>query len=171
MKKIISLMILVTMAAASVFAYEPKKENVTVKRNGDIKYYEKTEPYKAKGDWTKDYKDYVCWVIRKGYTVEQCVEYNYKLLEESRRGYFFCMEKAYAGAEDFDINITKLLNKIDGTDMSPEEHARDSWVKAAKKDRDWAVTALPFVTEENFLRLTKVEMLVKMYAFIEECTK
>ena len=168
----IALFIMTLMMVGSLFAYEPKKENVTVKRNGDFKYYEQTEPYKAKSDWTKDYNDYVCWVIRKGYTVEQCVDYNYERLESSRKGYYFSMKNAINPRPNgFQTSITELLNKINGTDISSEEYTRNSWLKSAKDEITWAVTALPFVTKENFLTLTKEEMKAKMYAFISECTK
>lgn len=168
----ITLFMMTLMMAGSLFAYEPSKENVTVKRNGDFKYYERTEPYKDKGNWTKEYTDYVGWVIWKGYTVEQCVEYNYERLESSRRSYCFSMKNAINPRPDgIQPFLTKLLNERNGTDMSPEEYARNSWLKSAKENMTWAVTALPFVTEENFLTLTKEEMLAKMKAFISDCTK
>lgn len=157
--------------AGSLFAYEPSKENVTVKRNGNIEYYEQTELYKSL-IWDRDYEDYVKWVIRKGYTVEQLVDYQYKLLESSRKGYYISMKKAINPNPDgFETHMTKLLNEMNGTNISPEEHTRNSWLKQAKSDMTWAVTCLVFVTEENYLTLTKEEMKAKMYAFISECTK
>lgn len=153
------LMMVFTMVAG-LFAYEPKKECAKIKRNGNVVYYEKTEPYNPL-IWNEDYRDYVKWVIRKGYTVEQLVDYEYSLLESSRKGYYFSMEKAINQKPDsFEITITELINE--------KEYTRSSWLKQAKSDMTWAVTCLVFVTEENYLTLTKEEMYKKVNDFIEE---
>lgn len=171
MRKIV-LFIMTLMMVGSLFAYEPKKENVTVKRNGDFKYYEKTEAYSySTNNAGEPNEDCVKWVIRKRYTVEQFVDYHYGRLESSRKGYYFSMEKAIdSNPDSFEIHITKVLNELRRTDESPKEHTTKSWLRQARKDRAWAVVALPFITEENYLTLTRDEMLTKMYAFIEECT-
>ena len=133
------------MMAGSLFAYEPKKENVTVKGN-KVTYYEKTEVWNIHG-WnpaTADKKlnqDYVKWVIRKGYTVEQLVDYYFKRLERFRP------------------HINEYGRLIQATGNLAEYEKRT------------AIISIPFVTEENYLTLTKEEMLAKMYAFIDACTK
>lgn len=146
MKKI-TLFIMTLMMAVSLFAYEPKKENVTVKGN-TVTYYEKTEVWNIYG-WNPETstankklnQDYVKWVIRKGYTVEDLVDYNFKRLERLR-----------PHINDFG----RLIQE--GGELA-EYHKRT------------AIISIPFVTEENYLTLTKEEMLAKMNAFISDCTK
>lgn len=133
--------------AVSLFAYEPKKENVTVKGN-TVTYYEKTEVWNIYG-WNPETstankklnQDYVKWVIRKGYTVEDLVDYNFKRLERLRP------------------HINDFGRLIQAGGELAEYHKRT------------AIISIPFVTEENYLTLTKEEMLAKMNAFISDCTK
>jgi hypothetical protein len=161
----ITLFIITLMMAGSLFAYEPKKENVTVKRNGDIVYYEKTEPYNYLMAGLEPDKDYVKWVIRKGYTVEQAVDYAYERLDKSRKGYYFLMKKAIdPKPDDSIVAFAKLFNK------DPVEWETKTSMRLARGEISWATTCLVFVTEENFLTLTKEEMIAKMYAFISDCT-
>lgn len=143
----IALFVMTLMMAGSLFAYEPNKENVTVKRNGDVVYYEQTEVYNIYG-WNparstankKLNQDYVKWVVRKGYTVENLVNYEYKILERLRPH----------------INDFGRLIQAEG--------------ELAEYEKRTAIISIPFVTEENYLTLTKEEMLVKMFAFISDCT-
>lgn len=144
----IALFIMTLMMASSLFAYEPKKENVTVKRNGNIEYYEQTEVWNIHG-WNPEIstankklnQDYVKWVIRKGYTIEQLVDYDFKRLESLRPH----------------INEYGRLIQSAG--------------ELAEYKKRTAIISVPFVTEENYLTLTKEEMKAKMYAFISDCTK
>lgn len=144
----IALFVMTLMMAGTLFAYEPKKENVTVKRNGNIEYYEKTEVWNICG-WNPETstankklnQDYVKWVIRKDYTIEQLVDYDFKRLEKLRPH----------------INEYGILIQAGG--------------KLVEYNKRTAIISVPFVTEENYLTLTKEEMKAKMYAFIEECTK
>ena len=185
MKKILAVLMMTLMMAGSLFAYEPKKECAKVKRNGDVKYYEKTELYNwispiLSADpndlcrWYNLYsgstRDYDCWVIRKGYTVEQCVDYNYQQLEEARSSYYYNMEEVNNPKEPSNASkaYVDAINSINGTNITPEEHEMEYALKSLEKAITWAITSIPFVTEENFLTLTKEEMLAKMYAFIEE---
>ena len=162
-----------------LFAYELKKENAKVKRNGDVIYYEKTEPYdihgfkpdpKARGwDGSKTTIDYDKWVIRKGYTVDQCVDYSYGLLEGFRDSYFFCMRKSMKpDVSNASIALTNCLNKINGTNLTPEESESEGWQEVAWYEKRTAVISIPCVTEDNFLTLTKEEMLARMLDFVEE---
>lgn len=172
------LMMGVTMMAG-VFAYVPKKENAKVKRNGSVIYYEKTAPYdtlggkpdpKARGwDGRKTTLDYDKWVIRKGYTVEQCVNYNYSLLEGFRRGYSYHMKRV----EKPDVtSLTKIIvdftNEINETSETYEEHSINLAREAAWYKKRTAVLSIPFVTEDNFLTLTEEEMLARWLDFVEE---
>ena len=172
------LMMVFTMMAG-LFAYEPKKENAKVKRSGDVIYYEKTEPYDIYGykpdpkdrswDGSKTTIDYDKWVIRKGYTVDQCVDYNYELLEGFRRGYLFYMKRV----EHPEVtSLTKFVvdgtNEINGTNETYEEHEMKRARESAWYKKRTAVISIPFVTEENFLTLTKEEMLTRWLDFVEE---
>ena len=130
MKKMMMVLMMVVTMMVEVFAYIPKKENVKVKRNGSVIYYEKTEPYDETG-WKPDPKyarerirDYNKWAIRKGYTVEQCVDYEYSTLERLRRSYKFCMKQV----ENPEVtSLTKfvvdLTNEMNGDSETYEEHA------------------------------------------------
>ena len=182
MKKILMVMMMVFTVVVGLFAYEPKKEKAKVKRNGDVIYYEKTEPYNIYGfepdpkarDWdgSKTTIDYDKWVIRKGYTVDQCVDYNYKRLERFRGYYLGYMEEAdHPEVTSLNKFVVDLTNEVNGTNETYEEHASNLSQECAWYAKRTAVISIPFVTEENFLTLTKEEMLAKMYAFISECTK
>lgn len=161
----ITLFIMTLMMAGSLFAYEPKKECTKVKRNGNVEYYEKTEPYNYLSAGLEPNEDCVEWVIRKGYTVEQLVDYVYERLEKSRKGYYFCMKNAIQpNPDDSTVAFAKLFNE------NPEERETKTSLRLARKEKAWATTCLVFVTEENYLTLTKEEMLAKMYAFISDCT-
>lgn len=175
---IMILMMVVTMMT-SLFAYEPKKENAKVKRNGSVIYYEKTAPYdicggkpdpKARGwDGRKTTLDYDKWVIRKGYTVEQCVNYNYGLLEHFRRSYSYYMKRVEnPEVEGYTKTIVDALNEINGTSETYEEHITKRALESAWYEKRTAVLSIPCVTEDNFLTLTKEEMLARMLDFIEE---
>lgn len=165
MKRFITIL-LTALLAISAFAYEPKKENVTVKRNGNIEYYEKTTPYNYSGAGLEPNEDCIKWAIRKGYTVEQLVDYTYERLEKSRRSYYFYMKKAIqASPDDSTVAFAKLFNE------NPEERETKTSLRLARKEKARAATCLVFVTEENYSTLTKEEMLAKMNDFISDCTK
>lgn len=180
MKKILMVLMMVLMMAGSLFAYEPKKECAKVKRNGNVEYYEKTELY----NWLSPglsadpndtglfgySRDNVFWVIRKGYTVEQMVDYNYEKLEQARRDYYYDMKKVSQPKEPSNASkaYVDAINAINGTNITYEEHEMKMALESVEEDITWAITCIVFVTEENFLTLTKEEMLAKMYAFIEE---
>ena len=175
MKKMLMLVMIAFTMMAGLFAYEPKKECVTVKRNGNIVYYEKTSPYDING-FKPDLKygsdcieDYVKWVIRKGYTVDQCVEYNYDRLEHFRWGYEYNMKRVKnPEVEGYHKTIVDALNEINGTSETYEEHVVNRARESAWYEKRTAMISIPFVTEDNFLTLTKEEMLARMLDFIEE---
>ena len=178
MKKMFMIFIAFTMTVG-LFAYEPKKECAKVKRNGNVIYYEKTELYdwyggkpdpKARGwDGCKTSHDYVKWAIRKDYTVEKLVEYEYKRLESLVDSYFHCKNKAKnPDVSNADIAFTNCFNKINGTNLTPEEYASKRWLELAEYEKRTAILSVPFATEKNFLYMTKMDIYKKMKAFIEE---
>lgn len=174
----IMVLVVFTMMAG-LYAYELKKECAKVKRNGKVIYYEKTAPYdtlggkpdpKARGwDGRKTTLDYDKWVIRKGYTVVQCVNYNYNLLEYFRGGYAHNMRRVDSPkVEGYTKKIVDALNEINGTSETYEEHVANNARERAWYKKRTAVLSIPCVTEDNFLTLTKEEMLARMFDFIEE---
>lgn len=175
MKKILTVLMMVVMMAGSLFAYEPKKECAKVKRNGDVVYYEKTELYNIHGSKpdprcpVDSDQDYVKWVIRKGYTVNQLVEYRYGLLNNLRDSYRrFLRDVVSQELSNADIAYAKAYNEINGSDIPAENLCARISLELAEYMKRTAIISIPFVTEENWLTLTKEEMLAKMYAFIEE---
>lgn len=181
MKRMLMVLMMV-FGLSAVFAYEPKVECAKVKRNGDIKYFEKTELYDIYGlepdpkdlcRWYNLYSgstyDYDSWVIWKEYTVEQCVDYNYGNLERLRDSYYYFMKKANQPEPSNTSKVfTDAINAISGTNITPEEFEINSCLSLAELRKRTAIISIPFVTEENFLTLTKEEMLAKMYDFIED---
>lgn len=174
MKKIFMILMMV-FGLSAVFAYEPKKENAKVKRNGDVVYHEKTELYNRHGSkpdprYPVDTdQDYVRWVIRKGYTVDQLVEYKYDLLEHLRRLYSYNMERVESPVvAGYTKVIVDALNEINGTNETYEEHATKSALERAWCVKRTAAVSIPYVTVDNFLTLTKEEMLARMLGFVEE---
>ena len=178
MKKILTVLIMTLMMAGSLFAYEPKIERAKVKRNGNIKYYEKTELYNQFGlkpekkDLYDRYSftyDNVSWAITKEYTVERLVDRKYENFERLRDSYYNFMKKAnQPKPSNASKSFTDAINAINGTNIAPEEHERKICLDIAEQYKRTAIISIPFVTEENFLTLTKEEMIAKIYAFIEE---
>ena len=191
MKKIITvLMVVFTMA--SVFAYMPKKECVKVKRN-KIKYYEKTEVWNLFGEepdpkdtgFFGDSRDYECWVIDKDMTVERSIDISYKFLEKYREKYRKNMEyveEKLNKAKHPDLENSpsifrdsEVYNTLRGTNYTDEEYYTRNMLRFAEmykhkalNSKKAALISVPFTTEENWLIITKEEMLTKMKAFIEE---
>ena len=176
------IMMMVFTMMVGMFAYEPKKECAKVKRNGEVVYYEKTELYNHYGfkpdpknlcRWYNLYSgttyDYEKWAIRKGYTVEQLIDYDYRRLKSLRDSYIYCMGQAKnPDISDADIAIVNCLNKINGTNSTPEEYESKTWLQHAEYGKRTAILSIPFTTEENFLIITKEEMLARMLDFVEE---
>lgn len=174
MKKMFMIFMAFAMMAG-LFAYEPKKENAKVKRNGDVVYYEKTELYNIYGSKpdlrcpVDSDQDYIRWVIRKGYTVNQLVEYRYDLLEHLRWSYSYNMKRVESQVvESYNKTIVDALNEINGTSETYEEHTTKMALESAWRVKRTAVVSIPYVTEDNFLTLTKEEMLARMLDFVEE---
>lgn len=169
------MIMMMVFGLSAAFAYEPKKENAKVKRNGDVKYYEKTELYNIYGSKpdprcpVDSDQDYVKWVIRKGYTVNQFVDYKYDLLEHLRRSYSYKMKRVEnPEVEGYTKTIVDALNEINGTSETYEEHITKRALENAQRVKRTAVVSIPYVTVDNFLTLTKEEMLARVLDFVEE---
>ena len=191
MKKIITVLFAV-LAMSSMFAYIPKKDCVKVKRN-KIKYYEKTEVWNLFGEepdpkdtgFFGDSRDCVEWLIDKDMTVERSIDINYEFLEKYRKIYRKKMENAkeeYENAKQPDLENSpsifrnsEVYNNLRGTNYTDEEYYIRNMLRFAKmyeheafNSKKSALISIPFTTEENWLTITKEEMLTKMKAFIEE---
>ena len=191
MKKIITVL-MVLMVATSMFAYIPKKDCVKVKRN-KIKYYEKTEVWNLLAEepdpkdtgFFGDSRNYEAWFIDKDMTVERSIDINYKFLEKYREGYrkkMECVKEKLEKTKHIDLeNVddslknSKEWNIILGTNYTDKEIYIRHMLRFAKiceheasNYKKTALISIPFTTEENWLTITKEEMLTKMKAFVEE---
>lgn len=174
MKRMLMILMMV-FGLSAAFAYEPKKEYAKVKRNGDVVYHEKTELYNIHGSkpdprYPVDTdQDYVRWVIRKGYTANQLVEYEYDLLEHLRWSYSYDMKRVESPVvEGYTKVIVDALNEINGTNETYEEHTIKRALESAWRVKRTAMLSILYVTEDNFLTLTKEEMLARILDFVEE---
>ena len=194
MKKIITVLFAV-LAMSSMFAYMPKKDCVKVKRN-KIKYYEKTEVWNLFGEepdpkdtgFFGDSRDCEQWVIDKDMTVERSIDINYEFLEKYRKIYKENIEKyeeelnkaKHPDPKDMEnepsiITNSEVYNTLRGTNYTDEEYYIRNMLRFAKmykhrafNSKKAALISIPFTTEENWLTITKEEMLTKMKAFVEE---
>ena len=97
------------------------------------------------------------------------VDYEYERLESLIDSYLFSVKQIMKpDVSNADIAFTDFFNKINGTNETPKDRNVKIWLQNAKYAKRTAIVSIPFVTEENFLYMTKTDMLVKMKAFIEE---
>lgn len=137
------------------------------------------------------------WVIEDNYfTVEKLVDVNYKFLEEYREKYRKNIENAEEKFEiakqwiDY-IKQPRLKGNFDSLELYNYEYSNllteeeyylskktfqayefsfmaEKYKHEAFINRREALISIPFTTVENWLTITKEEMLTKMKAFIEE---
>ena len=136
------------------------------------------------------------WVIDKYMTVERNVDINYKILEKYREQYRknieyskkkFKIAKAWIDyikqpCLEGNFDSLGLYNYEHNNILTEEEYYLDEKIYQAYSfscsarqykhkafvNRKDALISVPFTTEENWLTITKEEMLTKMKAFIEE---
>lgn len=196
MKKI-TLFVMALMMAGSLFAYEPKKENVTVKGN-KVQYYEeyiKHCTFKDTRMWTYKVKSGKFIYFRTG-----TFEYMWSELLHSRESYDTCMkvasykdetcstcaflEKYKSAYENGELNETEmkqyetmvdlhqatnnLKGAIEGKPAHAETGTRSYYEVCANGEKMKCVNKMPFVTEENWYTITKEELLSKIRTFVEE---
>lgn len=196
----ITLFIMTLMMAGSLFAYEPNKENVTVKGN-KVQYEETYTEY-----WTFTGTRMWTYNIKSGkfiYGKTGTFEYMWAYLLGCRERYDSYLtvakykddtcstcatiekfKKAYENNElnEDEIAAYKALvalhcstNELKGAIEGKSTHAKTAtksyYENSANNEKRKAIQEIPFVTEENYLTLTKEEMLAKMNAFISDCTK
>lgn len=196
----IALFIMTLMMAGSLFAYEPKKENVTVKGN-KVQYDETYTKY-----WT--FTDTRMWTykVKSGkfiYFKTGTFDDMWSNLLHSRKAYDNYMkvasykdetcstcaflEKYKSAYENGELNETEMkryesmvnlhqaANNLKGSIEGKSGHAKTStksyYEVCANGEKMKAINEIPFVTEENWYTITREELLNKIHAFILDCTK
>ena len=136
------------------------------------------------------------WVIDKYITVERNVDINYKFLEKYREQYRKnieyskkefkiakewidyikqpCLEGNFDSLELYNYKLNNILTEeeyyLDEKIYQAYSFSRSArqYKHKAFENRKDALISVPFTTKENWLTITKEEMLTKMKAFIEE---
>ena len=97
------------------------------------------------------------------------VDYEYRRLDSLRDSYFFyVIQEVNSDVSNAEIAITNCINKINGTNDTPEDRKAKMCMQNAEYIKRTAILSIPFTTEENFLYISKTEMYCKMKAFIKE---
>lgn len=198
MKKILTVLMMVVMMAGSLFAYEPKVECATVDKRGNIKYFEtyyescinpnesryftikkngkfiyfRSGTFESMWDDLERARDghFLSLHIAK-YKDDTCSTcdflnkyksaYDNNELNETEMKQYEAIVKLHGSAND-------VASSIEGRTAHAETGTKSYYELCAKEEKEKAINEIPFVTEENFLTLTKAEMKTKIWAFIEE---
>ena len=188
------------MMVGSLFAYEPKKENVTVKGN-KVLYEETYIEY-----WT--FTDTRIWSykVKSGkFTYYSCSSFDdmWSSLLTNRERYDIYLkaasykdetcstcaflEKYKSAYENGELNETEMkqyesmmnlhqaTNNLKGAIEGKSSHAKTGtksyYEVAANDEKMKAINKIPFVTEENWLTITEEELLNKIRSFVSDCIK
>lgn len=178
--KRLTMILLIALTAVSAFAYEPSKENVTVKGN---KY---TYEYVYKGifgpktsSFTYNIKTKKVVLFKTGTT-----DYMWTEVSNCRDAYKACSYLATVYPEhsnalvnfvnkygDVDGTVDGLIesqSKLAGTD-APDDASSASYQRSKAEDwKNQVLNRYPFFTEENWLTLTEEEWFEMLSNF---CTK
>lgn len=184
---------------AGLFAYEPKKENVTVKGNKVL--YEETYKYSVFTDtrrWTYKVKSGKFIYLKSGTfdsmwsDLLQCRERHDIYLNVAKYKDETCstcafLEKYKSAYENDELNETEMkqyesmlklhlaTNDVKGAIEGRPAHAKTAtksyYEVAANDEKMKAINEMPFVTEENWYTITREELLDKICAFALDCTK
>lgn len=195
MKKIVMVMMAFTMMAG-LFAYEPKKECVTVKGN-KIRYEGtyKGFVYTQTRLWSYKIKSSKFIYLKSGTfdsmwsDLLQCRERHDIYLKAASFRDETCstcafLEKYKSAYENGELNETEMkqyesivnlheaANNLKGAIEGKPAHAktgtRSYYEVSANGEKMKAINKMPFVTEENWYTITKEELLDKIHAFVEE---
>lgn len=196
MKKMIMVLMMVVTMMTSLFAYEPKKECVTVKGN-KVRYEETYKGFVITKTrmWTYKIKSGKFIWSRSGTfdrmwsDLLQCRERHDSRLNVAKYKDETCstcafIEKYKSAYENGELNETemkqyesivdahKAANNIKGIVEGEPAHAKTStksyYEACANNEKMKAINEIPFVTEENWYTITKEELLSKIHAFVEE---
>lgn len=196
MKKMIMVLMMAFTMLAGLFAYEPKKECVTVKGN-KIRYEEtyKGFVYTQTRMWAYKIKSGKFIYLKSGTfdsmwsDLLQCRERHDIYLNVAKYKDETCstcafIEKYKSAYENGELNETEMkqyesivsahqaANNLKGAIEGKPAHAktatRSYYEVCANDEKMKAINNMPFVTEENWYTITKEELLDKIHTFIEE---
>lgn len=195
MKKMMMVLMMV-FGLSAVFAYEPKKECVTVKGN-KIRYEEtyKGFVYTQTRMWSYKIKSDKFIYLNSGtfdsmwFDLLQCRERHDISLKVASFKDETCstcafLEKYKSAYENGELNETEMkqyesivnlhgaANNLKGAIEGKPAHAKTrtkSYYEVRANDQKMkAINNMPFVTEENWYTVTREELLDKIHAFVEE---
>lgn len=196
MKKMIMVLMMVFTMVAGLFAYEPKKENATVKGN-KIRYEEtyKGFVYTQTRMWSYKIKSDKFIYLKSGTfdsmwsDLLQCRERHDISLKVASFKDETCstcafLEKYKSAYENGELNETEmkqyesivnlhgaannLKGAIEGNPAHAKTGTRSYYEVRANDEKMKAINKMPFVTEENWYTVTREELLDKIHAFVEE---
>lgn len=196
MKKMIMVLMMVFTMVAGLFAYEPKKENATVKGN-KIRYEEtyKGFVYTQTRMWSYKIKSDKFIYLKSGTfdsmwsDLLQCRERHDISLKVASFKDETCstcafLEKYKSAYENGELNETEmkqyesivnlhgaannLKGAIEGNPAHAKTGTRSYYEVCANDQKMKAINNMPFVTEENWYTVTREELLDKIHAFVEE---
>ena len=181
---------------AGLFAYEPKKECVTVKGN-KIRYEEtyKGFVYTQTRMWTYKIKSGKFIYLKSGTfdrmlsDLLQCRERHDIYLNAAKYKDETCstcafLEKYKSAYENGELNETEMKqyeslveahlaannikSVIEGKPAHAKTNTKSYYEVCANDEKMKAINKMPFVTEENWYTITKEELLDKIHTFVEE---
>lgn len=190
------MVLMMVFGLSAVFAYEPKKECVTVKGN-KIRYEEtyKGFTHPETRMWTYKVKSskfiyYSCSSFDDMWSnLLQCRERydiylkaaSYKDETCSTCAFLEKYKSAYENGElnetemkqyESMMNLHRATNNLKGAIEGKPAHAKTgtkSYSEVCANDEKMkAINNMPFVTEENWYTITREELLDKIHAFVEE---
>lgn len=196
MKKIIMVMMMVLMMAG-LFAYEPKVECAKVKGDR-IYYeetYESSYRNTKTRHWSYKIKSnkfiwYYCasfddmWSTLCGYRESYNLSLKVASFKDETCSTCAFIEEYKSAYENNELNeeemkqyealvalhgsANELASSVEGKSTHAATATKSYYEVCANGEKKHAINEILFVTEENFLTITKEEMLAKIYAFIEE---
>ena len=196
MKKMVMVFTMVFTMVAGLFAYEPKKECITVKGN-KIQY---EETYKGCVStqtrmWAYKIKSGKFIYLKSGTfdgmwsDLLQCRERHDIYLNVTKYTDETCstcafLEKYKSAYENGELNETEMkqyeslveahlaANNIKGAIEGKPAHVKTGtksyYEVCANGEKMKAINKMPFVTEENWYTITREELLDKIHTFVEE---
>lgn len=196
MKKIVSLVFLV-MAAASVFAYEPKSECISVKGN-KVSYEESYDWHTVSTCtrmWSYNKKSGKFTYYRSGsfesmwtdlLSLRETYDLNLKVAETKDDTCSTCafIEKYKSAYENNELNEAEmkqyeslvklhgsandLASSIEGKAAHAKTATKSYYETAARSAKEKAIEKIPFVTEENWKTITEAEWMESLQKFLSE---
>ena len=195
----ITMVMMIFMMVGSLFAYEPKKENVTVKGNKVL--YEETYKdsiFTKTRMWSYKVKSGKFIYFKTGtfddmwselLTNRERYNINLKVASFKDETCSTCafLEKYKSAYENGELNETEMkqyesmmnlhqaTNNLKGSIEGKSGHAKTNtksyYEVAANDEKMKAINRIPFVIEENWYTITREELLNKICAFVSDCTK